>query len=173
MDTKHKHCVRCDQTKAVSEYNNNIGRADGLTVYCTVCSRAATNESKARRRKAAIEALGGRCVRCGYTADWRALQFDHVNDDGKLQRASGNGLNKIIKVILRGEIPGAEIQLLCANCNAIKMWESSIWKGKRVYGRGVVPTERIVPANWSHTPESNAARSRTMKAHRAEQRAWS
>jgi hypothetical protein len=70
-------------------------------------------------RKSAIEALGGKCVQCGFT-DVRALQIDHVNGGGvKHIRATSSATRygDIIKSVLKGE---KIYQLLCANCNWIK-----------------------------------------------------
>lgn len=60
--------------------------------------------------------LGGEfCVRCGYTG--KALQIDHVNGDGFLDRRQTKaGWPVYKKIIATG---GAGYQVLCANCN----WE--------------------------------------------------
>lgn len=68
---------------------------------------------------AAIKAMGGKCVRCGF-ADARALQFDHVEACGKARK----GTLDICYDVLHGEA-GGWIQLLCANCNWIKRWEAA------------------------------------------------
>lgn len=80
----------------------------------------------AEKRAAALEALGGKCVRCGFS-DARALQFDHVNGDGFRDYKKVNGrrvrrhrsLGTVYKQIAENAEPG-RYQLLCANCNWIK-----------------------------------------------------
>jgi len=67
-----------------------------------------------------IEYLGGKCVRCGFD-DVRALQIDHVYDDGYMDRQKRNQ-RTIMGAILRGEEEG-NFQVLCANCNWIKRAE--------------------------------------------------
>jgi hypothetical protein len=78
-----------------------------------------------RVRKGIIAMLGGKCVRCGFS-DYRALQIDHVNSDGALERAKFGG-SATIRFYLRvadsftkGE---NRYQLLCCNCNWIKRSE--------------------------------------------------
>lgn len=76
-------------------------------------------------RNITLEALGGKCVRCGFN-DPRALQIDHINGGGSKERKkikpSASGFNKIVlKSFLAGE---NKYQLLCANCNWIKRVEN-------------------------------------------------
>jgi len=64
----------------------------------------------------AVEVLGGKCCVCGFE-DKRALQIDHVNNNGKQERAKRVAIhNRIIK----DPTAKKEYQLLCANCNWIK-----------------------------------------------------
>jgi hypothetical protein len=72
-------------------------------------------------RRKAMERLGGKCSRCGFS-DWRALQFDHVKGGGRKLRDK-RGYN-LAAQILRGRHPEGKFQLLCANCNWIKRWEN-------------------------------------------------
>ena len=69
-----------------------------------------------KRRIALIERLGGKCVRCGFV-DIRALQIDHVNGDGYLERGETTNYLKVNKSLDDNE---GRYQLLCANCNWIK-----------------------------------------------------
>lgn len=63
-----------------------------------------------------IEKLGGKCVGCGIT-DQTVLCFDHVNDDGQAERASGITKMRVQRKILEGS---DQYQLLCFNCNLKK-----------------------------------------------------
>lgn len=71
-------------------------------------------------RKEVIEHLGGRCVKCGYNADIRALQIDHINGDGN--KARKQSWSVMWKEILADK-HNRPVQLLCANCNFIKRAE--------------------------------------------------
>ena len=70
-----------------------------------------TNEYRLK----AIELLGGMCNRCGFN-DVRALQFDHINNDGAEERRCVS-LGVYYHSIMAGR---DDIQVLCANCNWIK-----------------------------------------------------
>ena len=62
----------------------------------------------------ALMVLGRKCVRCGFD-DIRALQIDHINNDGYKENRV-----KMYHKILRGDTEG--YQVLCANCNWIKRY---------------------------------------------------
>jgi len=71
-----------------------------------------------RIRTAVFEQYGFKCNRCGFS-DPRALQVDHKN---------GGGRQEYLTIGSRGVMKRAlafpdEYQLLCANCNWIKMAE--------------------------------------------------
>lgn len=69
-----------------------------------------------RARLLALQALGGKCVRCGY-GDWRALQIDHVGGDGgRDRRRAGRGYYLAVLQDPHWE----RYQVLCANCNWVK-----------------------------------------------------
>lgn len=73
----------------------------------------------------AIELLGGTCVWCG-NFDVRVLEFDHINNDGKQHRLEINEHSKPIMtrwIIKHPEEARQRIQVLCANCHAIKNYK--------------------------------------------------
>lgn len=76
-------------------------------------------------RLMAINSLGGKCVRCGFS-DIRALQIDHIKGSGSRERKErnykGNFHMHVIKSFLNNE---NKYQLLCANCNWIKRHENN------------------------------------------------
>jgi hypothetical protein len=86
--------------------------------------RARHRRVKRERRSLVLELLGNKCVRCGFD-DKRALQIDHVHDDGYIERAAlgPSWYRKIQQAIIDGE--RGRYQLLCANCNWIKRVEQS------------------------------------------------
>lgn len=84
-------------------------------------------KDRARRfRDAVIEILGGKCVKCGFD-DKRALQIDHINGDGNIERLEGKGFGsgyakRVLESVIKGE---NKYQLLCANHNWIKRCENN------------------------------------------------
>ena len=89
-------------------------------------------EYKGKIKNATIEALGAKCVKCGFS-DKRALQIDHIkgggNKERKEKRFLGHGKNYfryVLESFLKGE---NKYQLLCANCNWIKRFENNEIKG--------------------------------------------
>lgn len=83
-------------------------------------------------RKAVVEALGNKCISCGFD-DIRALQIDHVNGGGSKERKTrgykGSFHSNVLKSFLNKE---SKYQLLCANCNWIKRFENKEAKGKPI-----------------------------------------
>jgi len=74
------------------------------------------------KREAVVEALGGKCARCGYDADIRALELDHKNGDGYLDRKRLG--SKVYRYYFnRLDEAREKLQVLCANCNKIKAIE--------------------------------------------------
>ena len=110
--------------------------------YCYECTRAYHREADRRRRQEILDHFGGACLWCGFD-DPRALQIDHVFDDGADHRRSlsstGRSKNTAGKVqtMLRRMIRNGEdtsrFQLLCANCNWIKK-DEAIDRGIRSIG---------------------------------------
>lgn len=74
------------------------------------------------RKLKAIQQYGGKCSRCGFE-DWRALQFDHISDDGTRDRlrARDSAFGYYDYIMTNT----AKFQLLCGNCNWIKRFENN------------------------------------------------
>lgn len=73
-------------------------------------------------RATVLELLGGCCKSCGFN-DRRALQVDHVNSDGSAERKIfGSGSTTFLKKVI-ASVTAKEnrYQILCANCNMIKV----------------------------------------------------
>ena len=81
-------------------------------------------------RNKTLEALGNKCVRCGFN-DYRALQIDHINGGGSKERKErlfgGKFHSHVIQSFMKGE---NKYQLLCANCNWIKRFENKEVRGR-------------------------------------------
>ena len=72
-------------------------------------------------RETVLTKFGKKCNKCGFN-DIRALQIDHVNNNGSDERRK-----KIAGITLLGRAlknKNNEYQLLCANCNTIKRFEN-------------------------------------------------
>ena len=70
--------------------------------------------------------LGSRCSKCGYCNSNRALEIDHVNGDGEIERKKYGTLIKYYKGVLEQVENGSnKYQTLCANCHAIKTYEEN------------------------------------------------
>ena len=74
-----------------------------------------------RVRLGLIEIVGDRCVKCGFN-DERALQFDHINDDGRLDRKRFSSASHMFEYYCKHpEEARQKLQTMCANCNWIKI----------------------------------------------------
>lgn len=81
-------------------------------------------------RQEILELLGGaRCCHCGFDKDWRCLQIDHVNGNGKkdTRTSGGNTALWAFRNWLKKnpEQWQASYQVLCANCNWIKRFDQN------------------------------------------------
>lgn len=80
-----------------------------------------------KNRVKVIDLLGGKCAVCGYCENHLALQVDHIKPVLRIKnhRFRESGSNTM-KSILNGKINLKDIQLLCANCHAIKSYEDRL-----------------------------------------------
>lgn len=78
-----------------------------------------------KMRREILEFLGGAiCVKCGFD-DWRALQIDHVHGGGLKEIRSFTSIRKYYDQIMANK---SNYQVLCANCNRIKVHENKEWR---------------------------------------------
>lgn len=112
-----KLCKECGIEKPLSSFSVR-GKNKLPMTYCKPCISLKNRASQVKVRSKALELLGNKCVRCGFS-DARALQIDHVNGGGK-QEYKEVGTYRICLNVING-IDG--YQLLCANCNWIKRHE--------------------------------------------------
>ena len=76
-----------------------------------------------------MDILGGpACIKCQFT-DARALQIDHIDGYGGIERQSVKSNWSIIHRIVKmnPEEARKQYQVLCANCNSIKRWDNKEW----------------------------------------------
>lgn len=74
-------------------------------------------------RMAVLAKLGGKCCRCGID-DYRLLEINHINGDGKIDSKCKNKCHKHYMqrlAILAGE--KFNVEICCANCNVLHEYE--------------------------------------------------
>jgi len=71
-------------------------------------------------RQEVILSLGGKCKKCNFF-DWRALQIDHKEGEGREDRKRFTNQFAYWRYVIQNPI---KYQLLCANCNWIKRYEN-------------------------------------------------
>jgi hypothetical protein len=123
-------CAICEEGYTYSGFSN-------------YCSRRCYNVSEYRSWRACVIAkFGNRCKKCGFD-DPRALQIEHTNGDGYIERRNGytSGVTYFKKVLAD---ESGRYQLLCANCNWIKKaeWEDKMHRARRW-------KEKIESINWT------------------------
>lgn len=95
--------------------------------YCLAYEKART----LTYRQSVLDLLGHKCAYCGFE-DERALHIDHMNGGGTKERQECRNVVNYYKSILA--VNGIGYQILCANCNAIKMHEQNEFGKKRLLG---------------------------------------
>jgi hypothetical protein len=86
---------------------------------------AYANQRRIDAKHKILDRYGKACMQCGFD-DIRALQLDHIEDNGAEERKSlggqkVSGANFYLYLIKQGLPDG--YQTLCANCNNIKQWD--------------------------------------------------
>lgn len=95
---------------------------------------ASGQRNRQRQKQVAVSHYGGRCVHCGET-DIRVLEFDHINNDGaKHRRAMRSGelgvkTMNIHRWLAKNGFPQGVVQLLCCNCNRLKLINGGVLPG--------------------------------------------
>lgn len=104
------------------------------------------SQYRKRRRRSRVNAiimLGGKCRECGYD-DIRALQIDHINGDGHSERVSAP---KMVRDIASGKYDKKKYQLLCANCNVIKVKIKCEGTTKEDYNQYLIEANKKIKKN--------------------------
>lgn len=116
----------------VKQYKYNYNRSPKMFAYREKYNKENSQrfrEARRARRDATYTGMGGECVSCGFN-DYRALQIDHINSDGKFERhllRRNDYYSNVLKSYLAGE---KRYQLLCCNCNWIKREENGEFRKK-------------------------------------------
>lgn len=75
-----------------------------------------TNKARNMKKIKAMKYYGGlRCVKCGIT-DFDVLCFDHINNDGHIDREFEGKKYNVVNVVSKRNYPEG-FQILCYNCN--------------------------------------------------------
>jgi len=133
-----KHCYKCgiELTEENAHYNgrkkrnlckechNKMGRK--YYHYSPEISREYHRKQHSEITAKIFSFLGNKCVHCGID-DKRVLQIDHVNNNGaddkrRFGSFSTNYRRHVLDRLLNGS---KEYQLLCANCNIIKVYANA------------------------------------------------
>jgi DNA-binding HxlR family transcriptional regulator len=81
-------------------------------------------ELRKRKRLEIFELLGNKCARCGIS-DQRVLQIDHISGGGRHERMAFKSNHPYYSHVIEELKHGSkDYQLLCANCNNIKLIEA-------------------------------------------------
>lgn len=81
-------------------------------------------ELNRKYREEVFNLLGHECQHCGFS-DKRALQVDHVHNDGYLEGDRGKREYRNNKQVRDAVLADPKrFQILCANCNWIKEYEN-------------------------------------------------
>lgn len=100
---KVEFCVLCGNPVK----NNNRNRSK--------CQSCTTRIRRYRTKQKAIELLGGKCIKCGWTGNIAAFEFHHPNDDKSFNLS--RMWNKSWKIM---KIEVLKCELLCSNCHKIE-----------------------------------------------------
>lgn len=118
-----------DRARRIIRYQKN----KVVEIQKRIMARRLNGSTSKRRRLDLLAFLGGKCIRCGYNHNVRALCLDHINGGGSKDRKSFGSLLKFYRYYLNNpELAKERLQVLCFNCNAIKMDErNEYWMGGR------------------------------------------
>jgi hypothetical protein len=89
-----------------------------------------------KSKEAVFDFFGRKCKKCGFS-DIRALHLDHVLGDGYKDRKEHSFGFGYVRGLIETNPSEARrrFQVLCANCNQIKVYENNEHKGKQRYRR--------------------------------------
>ena len=78
-----KVCSWCKKKKPYSEFYPNKITSDGYGSWCKRCDTQNRREQRQENKKKLVEYFGGKCVICGYSKYYGALEFHRLNPDKK------------------------------------------------------------------------------------------
>ncbi len=128
-----KECSKCKKIKSVYDFSGEQ----------TLCKECSDTRRKMRMDRASkyhhtlaqsikVEVLthygDGKCacIKCGFS-DIRALSIDHISGNGSYHTKSIRG--NLYRWLQKEGYPDG-YQTLCMNCQFIKKWKNSEWRGR-------------------------------------------
>lgn len=105
-----KCCSKCKEWKNLEEFCSKGERIHG---YCRPCLYSYQADRWRKRKKKAIELMGGKCNNCGYCRNYSALEFHHF-DPSQKEFESDVGRHKSWDKFIT-ELK--KCVLLCSNCH--------------------------------------------------------
>lgn len=128
-----KRCIKCGELKALTNFHKDSHKEDGYQIYCKECrltlvknwrlgksiiNKPLTNylsPLRSNRQYVLNDKLTkGKCSRCGYDKNIKALHYHHVDSSTKKFRLSDLTSDWTIKEV-QEEID--KCILVCANCH--------------------------------------------------------
>lgn len=88
--------------------------SDGLHAQCKKCFNNISLKKAYERKKILVNALGGKCQRCGYDKCIAALDFHHKDSNDKSFEIGRMMLRKSIDELL---LEAQKCNLFCSNCH--------------------------------------------------------
>jgi len=113
-------CIRCKQTKQLSEMHRTKTRVYG---YCKSCLYRLQMIRWNRQKIRAIKYLGGKCQKCGFAGHPVLFDFDHRDPStrefnwNKLRLRSWEGIRRELD----------KCDLLCVYCHRLRHLNPRIW----------------------------------------------
>lgn len=107
-----KFCVRCGEWKELTGNFSPKGK-EKTQHYCRPCLYAYQLERWKKRKRKAVEMMGGKCSRCGYCRNYSALEFHHLDPSKKEQELASSircSWSKFVEELKK-------CVLVCSNCH--------------------------------------------------------
>ena len=108
-----KACPKCKILKQFSEFYFRDKSKTSPSSFCKLCMDSTTLDKQRLRKQQAVEYLGGKCQRCGYSIYIGALEFHHRDPNEKDFAISSSRSSSMEK--MKPELDKCE--LLCSNCH--------------------------------------------------------
>lgn len=108
------NCSKCLLDKDESCFYKKRRGCQELQSWCKVCLNTQTHKRQLENKKKAVELMGGKCIRCGYSKCLAALEFHHTNPENKEKIRTGRLASRCWD---RYWIEISKCVLLCANCH--------------------------------------------------------
>lgn len=108
-----KLCKKCGEWKELSENFSPKGGNSQTHHYCRPCLYAYQLERWKKRKRKAVEMMGGKCSRCGYCRNYSALEFHHLDPSKKEQELASSircSWSKFVEELKK-------CILVCSNCH--------------------------------------------------------